>query len=100
VFDSRLAYHCDYIGPILDEPTGIVGYSPMRAKEYLAGLGVLSGDPSAYENFILSSAKGITYRDSWDVATCDLMLVNLMGAETISIGTVLEVGMGYSLIAL
>lgn len=76
--------------------TGIVGYSPMRAKDYLAAVGVLSGKPDAYADYVLSSAKGITTRDSWDVATCDLMLINLLGAEKISIGTVLEVGMGYA----
>ena len=76
--------------------TGIVGYSPMRAKDYLAGLGALSGHPEAYDDYILSTAKGITYRDSWDVQTADLILVNLLGTEKVSIGTVLEIGMGYA----
>lgn len=77
--------------------TGIVGYSPMRAKEYLASAGVLTSQPDAYDDYVLSSAKGITARDSWDVRTSDLILVNLMGAEKVSVGTVLEIGMAYAL---
>lgn len=92
----QLAIREDDGGNILG-PTGIVGYSPMRAKDYLLKAGVLSGRPEAYDDYILSTAKGITYRDSWDVATCDLVLVNLMGAEKVSIGTVLEIGMAYAL---
>lgn len=75
---------------------GIVGYSPMRAKDYLSAAGVLSGRPEAYDQYVLSTAKGITYRDSWDVQTKDLILVNLLGAERVSIGTVLEIGMAYA----
>ena len=76
--------------------TGIVGYSPMRAKDYLVSVGVLSGRPEAYDQYVLSTAQGITARDSWDVATADLILINLLGAEKVSIGTVLEIGMGYA----
>lgn len=72
--------------------TGIVGYSPMRAKDYLKSVGTISGRPEAYEDRILSSAKGITYRDGWDVDTCDVLLINFLGAETISAGTVWEIG--------
>lgn len=73
------------------EPTGIVGYSPLRAKDYLLDRGVLSGHPDAYADQVLSSAKGILSRDRWDVATCDAMLVNFIGAEKISVGTVMEI---------
>lgn len=77
-------------------PTGLVGYSPMRAKDYLKSAGVLSGKADAYDEYVLSSAKGITARDSWDVATSDLIFVNLLGSEKVSIGTVLEIGMAYA----
>lgn len=67
---------------------GIDAYSPLRAKNYLASEGVLEG---AYDQHPLSSAKGILTRDRWDVQTADLVLVNLVGAERISIGTVMEI---------
>src|SRR5882672_4250192 len=74
------------------DPTGIVGFSPMRAKDYLLERGVLSGHPEAYEDQVLSSAKGILTRDRWDVMkNCDLVLVNLIGATKVSIGTVMEI---------
>lgn len=71
--------------------SGITGYSPLRAKDYLLERGVLSGHPDAYNDQILSSAKGILNRDRWDVMTCDLMFVNLLAATTTSIGTVMEI---------
>lgn len=77
--------------------TGIIGYSPMRAKDYLSEMGVLSGRPEAYEDYVLSSAKGIMARDSWDVRTADLVFVNLLGTTKASIGTCMEIGMGYAL---
>lgn len=69
----------------------ITGYSPLRAKDYLLERGVLSGHPGAYNDQVLSSAKGILNRDRWDVMTCDVMLVNFLGATATSIGTVMEI---------
>ncbi len=83
-------------GRLAEDDSNIVGYSPMRAKEYLREVGVISGRPEAYDDYILSSAKGIMYRDSWDCATADLILVNFMGAEKISVGTVMEIAMGWA----
>lgn len=80
-----------------EEKTGIVGFSPMRAKDYLLAAGVLSGRPEAYDDYVLSSAKGILYRDSWDVRTSDLVFVNLLGTTKASIGTAMEIGMAWAL---
>jgi nucleoside 2-deoxyribosyltransferase len=69
---------------------GIDAFSPLRCKAYLATAGSLKAE--GYDEYPLSSAKGITTRDRHDVMTCDLVLVNLVGAEKISIGTMIEVG--------
>lgn len=63
-------------------------YSPMRAKEYLAGEEVLDG---SYEQSLLSSQRGLFTRDMNDCKTCDMVIVNLLGAKTVSIGTVMEI---------
>ncbi len=68
---------------------GITCYSPMRAKEYLSSKGKLIG---SYEDHPTATAKGITSRDRFDVQTCDLVIMNLLGAERVSIGTMIEVG--------
>lgn len=68
---------------------GILAYSPLRAKQYLRTEGVLGG---SYESNPLSTAKGITTRDRNDVLTCDLVLVNFLGADRISMGTCVEFG--------
>lgn len=77
--------------------TGIVGFSPMRAKDYLRNVGVLSGRPEAYDDYVLSSSKGIMARDSWDVRQADLVYVYLLGTTKASIGTCMEIGMAYAL---
>lgn len=68
---------------------GIKGLSPMRAKEYLRGVENL--DPAGHGEFsVLSSPKGITTRDRFDTTRCDVVLVNFLGAQKPSLGTVME----------
>lgn len=69
--------------------SSITGLSPMRHKEYLQSEECIA---HSYESSTLSCAKGITVRDRWDCERCDILLVNLLGAEKVSIGTMLEIG--------
>lgn len=72
---------------------GITGLSPMRGKEYLATLDeLMTADGNRYQKFgTLSTNRGIMTRDHWDATRCDVLLVNLLGAKKISIGTVMEI---------
>lgn len=70
--------------------TGIHGYSPMRGKDYLHEVGRITNKP--YDDYVLSTGRGITERDRWDVRTADIVLANFLGAEAISVGTVIELG--------
>lgn len=72
--------------------SGIVGRSPMRAKEYLSDVTRFSKDCRDYAGNALSSTKGITTRDRFDVMTSDVILVNFLGTTTPSIGTSIELG--------
>lgn len=68
--------------------------SPMRGKEFLKGE---KEDVHNYERTTvienaLGSSRGITARDRFDVMTCDLVLMNLLGASRVSIGTMIEIG--------
>jgi hypothetical protein len=65
-------------------------YSPMRGKAYLAEHGVLDNKP--YNQHPMSTGKGIATRDRWDTMGCDIMLCNLVGAKTVSIGSMIECG--------
>ena len=67
----------------------IEAFSPMRQKHFLARQGKLEG---AYDTHPLSTAKGITTRDRYDCTSCTVILMNLLGAERVSIGTMIEVG--------
>lgn len=65
--------------------------SPMRGKKYLD-----NGQPIStfndHRSKVLSSKEGIYTRDRNDVQRADIMLVNLLGAAKVSIGTVIELG--------
>lgn len=99
---------------------GHVGVSPMRGKDYLRDLyrnkrltkGTATGYfqyegrssiaeeealALAYEEFPMSGEQGIFGRDTFDVRHCDVILANLAGAKTVSIGTVMEIQRGYDL---
>ena len=63
--------------------------SPMRHKDYLLQETKI-GD--AYEDRIMSSQRGITARDRFDTTNASLVVVNLLGATRVSIGTMIELG--------
>lgn len=61
---------------------------PMRNKAYLNNeLNI--GDH--YDEHIMSSQRGIFGRDRFDCMRADLVLVNMLGATRVSIGTVMEI---------
>jgi len=67
---------------------GIHGYSPMRGTVYLSKEEEIK---DSYNNHTMSSIDGINIRDYNDVKTSNALLVNLLGAKHVSIGTVMEV---------
>lgn len=72
---------------------GILGMSPMRAKEYLRKEHDVGGKPLAdkYEAFPLSTMKAIVTRDRLDCMKSDAVIMYLRGAKKVSIGSVMEV---------
>lgn len=82
----------NYAAEVL-QTAGIRARSPMRAKHYLAQLKSLSGTGEEYADLgVLSTQKSVTCRDRFDTRTCDVVLMNLLGATRISIGTMIEAG--------
>lgn len=72
------------------EDHGIEVLSPLRAKDFLASEGLLH--QHSYDVHPLSTNKGITTRDRFDCQRADVVLVNLLGAERVTIGTMIELG--------
>lgn len=71
----------------------IQGISPMRAKDYLSQFKSISATGEEYVDLsVLSTPRGVTTRDRFDASRCDVMLVNLLGAKSVSIGTMIEFG--------
>jgi nucleoside 2-deoxyribosyltransferase len=81
----------DYVKARL--PENKEGLSPLRCKEYLCREGKIE---DSYEEMILSSQRGIMTRDFFDSQRCDLMIVNLLGAEKPSLGTTMEIAWAFA----
>lgn len=78
------------------EAWGIHALSPMRNHEHLTTVQRLSKtEPQGGDILPTRTSKGIMSRDFYDVRTCDLVLVNLIGAQRISIGTTMEIAWAY-----
>jgi len=71
----------------------LVGLSPMRHKDYLLEEVQVA---DIYEDSVLSCQRGIFARDHWDCHRCDAVLVNLVGTERVSIGTVMEIAWAHA----
>lgn len=75
---------------------GIKGLSPMRAKQHLSHVQEFTSDGNKYgmmygASDAMSLNRGIMTRDRFDATRCDVLLVNLLGAPRVSIGTVMEI---------
>ncbi len=65
---------------------------PLRGKAFLEVNGVLG---NTNDKSPLESAAGIVTRDHWDVSRCDVLLVNLLGAKIVSIGSCFEIAWAF-----
>lgn len=74
-------------------PDWIRCLSPMRGKDYLQREISVA---DKYDDHPLCTQEGIMARDYFDAMRCDLMVVNLLGAERVSIGTVMEMAWAYT----
>lgn len=74
-------------------PPHIIGLSPLRAKQYLVNESKIK---DSYEEHALSSKRGIYVRDRNDCMRCDGMLALMLGAQKVSIGSVMEIAWGHS----
>lgn len=72
---------------------GIQGYSPLRNKgDLLPQTGLIGSNTEDYTPSPLTSAKGITRRDRYDVQSSDLVIANLLGMTEGPTGTAIEFG--------
>ena len=73
---------------------GICAISPMRAKEYLSKLvSPISGHGREYVHMgVFSTPAAVVTRDRFDTQRADMVLMSLLGADRISIGTMVDLG--------
>lgn len=75
----------------------ILPLSPMRCKETLAH-NAIGGDFREYaDRGVFFTSQGIMARDFNDVKRADALLVNLLGARSVSVGTVMEIAWAYAM---
>ena len=72
---------------------GITALSPLRGKQYLGGEVNIA---DKYDKFVLSTERAINARDFYDVTNRDVLLVNLLNAKRVSIGTVMEIAWAFA----
>lgn len=70
--------------------SGIDCLSPMRMKQRLAHETSLAA--SGYTGNPLSCPRGIVARDRYDTQRCGMVVCNLLGADRVSIGSMIELG--------
>lgn len=75
---------------------GIKALSPMRHEGHLAEI-KNTIEANTYPDHFFSGAKVIVEKDRLDIEKCDIMLVNLLGAKKVSIGTMVEIGIAMTL---
>jgi len=86
-------------------PPEIIGVSPMRGKWVFKG--ELAPDDPADEygmkfsgtdedDFVFTTQREVLARDHNDVLRSDAILINFLGAKTVSIGTVMEVAWAHA----
>lgn len=74
---------------------GILALSPMRQEGHLAEVkGTL--EQGKWPKRVISGDKAVFYKDVLDIERADIVLVNLIGAKRISIGTMVEIGLAFA----
>lgn len=76
---------------------GIKCLDPLRSAIHLRNSEGLLSDCEIQEGTqpaveAMSTSKGVVVRDKFDATRCDVLLVNLLGAKKVSIGTCVEIG--------
>lgn len=98
---SGLTYHeaTDWRNAVTAElaACGIKCLDPMRAAVHLRNTAGVLGDCEIIPGHkpaveAMSTPKGVVARDKFDATRCDVLLVNLLGAKKVSIGTCVEIG--------
>lgn len=86
----------EYVSKYLNVPGGVNGttievMSPMRGKAFLKGTGPISATLNP-TNHPMRTDAAITTRDRNDIMTSDVIIMNLLDAKIVSIGTMIEAG--------
>lgn len=71
--------------------------SPLRGLDDLQGVIQPKYHPNMKEGFAATNSQMALTRDFLDTKRADIILINLLGAQRVSIGTVLEIAWGFAM---
>ena len=94
-FEEALKWREEFKAKLKDSGNeNIHCFSPLRGRKFIEDYEKFDKDREY--SHPLGTHKAINTRDHNDVKTSDLVLVNFLGAKTISIGTVMEIAWAWS----
>lgn len=67
---------------------GVEAVSPLRGHDYLIGQASIA---DSFSDHALTTQRAVYVRDKFDCHRADLLIVNVLGATRVSIGTMMEV---------
>tara|TARA_Y100001933_G_scaffold232544_1_gene251226 strand:+ start:104 stop:556 length:453 start_codon:yes stop_codon:yes gene_type:complete len=79
----------DDVKRALETMPHVKALSPLRNKTYFDREQTLE---DSYEQLLFSGQRAITVRDRFDCLRADVILMNLLGAKKVSIGSMIEMG--------
>jgi nucleoside 2-deoxyribosyltransferase len=88
-YEDALDWRTEVRERLLSSAPHVQCIDPMRAKKHLSGIEKIG--PHGHAGALLSS-HAVVARDLWDVDRSDVVLMNLSGAEEVSIGSMVELG--------
>lgn len=86
----------DHVGYVFNQYSEIACHDPMRQRVYKAAHMRVTNDVPLRDVVVtvhdcMNTDRGITIRDYNDTVRADLLFVNLLGAQKVSIGTTVEI---------
>lgn len=88
-YATSLAWRRDLVADLAEHAPHLTCLDPLRAKEHLAELELVPDEAGPGSQ--LGNA-GVVARDLWDIDRADVVLINLLGATTVSVGAMVELG--------
>lgn len=94
-YEGATDWRKSFVDVVTSHNPAINCMSPMRAKHHLEAIGEIPATGNGAYG-AMSGGPAIVARDYADTVSSDIIVVNLLGAKRVSIGTMFEIAWAYS----